>query len=162
MDTCLELMGDQVTLEDVMSLLKGLTKEMADQKTHIGTLVKVVEDQKKEIHELRVELAASIKVTRVIAEHTIGMSEKLNQDKTMDLMEEKLRTYAEATKRSHMEFIQAKEEERRLLEEEHKNQHARLNNCKVSGLGEEEKEDTKKVVTSFFQSHLRVHEPTIL
>jgi hypothetical protein len=155
-------MGDHGKLEEVMSLLKGLTKEMANQTSQIATLVKIVAEQKKEIHELRVELAASIKVTRVIADHTIGMSETLKQHTTMDLIEEKLKTYAEAAKTSHIEFIQAKEEEKRLLEEEHKNQHARINNCKVSGVVEVEKEDTKQVVTSFFQSHLKVHEPTIL
>lgn len=157
-------MGDQVRLEDVMSLLKGLTKEMADQNVQIATLVRVVEDQKKEIHELRIELESSINVTRVIAEHTVGMSEKLklNNTNTMDLMEEKLKTYAEVAKKSHMEFLQAKDEERRLLEEEHKNQHARINNCKLSGLVEGEKEITKEVVTSFFQSQLKVHEPSIL
>jgi hypothetical protein len=77
-------------------------------------------------------------------------------------MEEKLKTYAEAAKKSHMEFLEAKEEERRFLEGEHKNQHARVNNCKISGLVEEEKETTKEVVTSFFQSQLKVHEPSIL
>lgn len=143
-------------------MLRELTKEMADQKAQIATLVQVVGEQKKEIHELRIELESSTKATRVIAEHTVGMKETLKQNNTMDLMEEKLKTYAEAAKKSHMEFVYAKEEEKRLLEEEHKNQHARVNNCKISGLVEGEKEVTKEVVIAFFQSQLKLHEPSIL
>lgn len=149
-------------LEEVMSLLKGLTKEIVDQKVQMATLVRVVQDQKKEIHELRLELGASIKVTKVMAEHTMRINTQLEEDNTIALMEEKLESYAAAVKQSHMEFVQAKEEERGLLEEEHKNQQARVNNCKISGLGEMEKENTKEVVTSFFQSQLKVHEPHIL
>ena len=155
-------MEDQGGPEDVKTLLKGLTIEMVAQRNQIASLVKVVEDQKKEIQELRMELSGSVKAIRVIAEHTIGMKEKLQSNNTIDLMEEKLKTYAEAAKQSHMEFVQAKEEERRLLEEERKNQHARINNCKISGLVEVERENAKEVVTLFFQSHLKVHEPTIL
>lgn len=155
-------MGDEGRLEYVVALLEGLTKEMADQKSQIASLMVVVERQKREIHELRSELEGSTKVMKVISEHTLEMCKKLEKSNTMDSMEEKLKTYAEAAKASHMEFIQAKEEERRLFEEEHKNQQARINNCKLSGLAETEKENTKEVVTSFFQSELRVHEPSIL
>lgn len=149
-------------LEDVMALLQEFTKEIADQKVQMATLVKVVQNQTREIHELRLELGASIKATKVMAEHTVEISTRLDKDNTIALMEEKLESYAAAAKQSHMEFVQAKEEERRLLEEEHKNQQARINNCKISGLVEVEKENTKEVVTSFFQSQLKVHQPTIL
>ncbi|CAM6106425.1 unnamed protein product [Calypogeia fissa] len=155
-------MGDQVILQQVMALLEGLTKEIGVQKLQISTLVTVVEDQKKEIHGLRSELADSFQALKAIAKHTAGLKETLQQDNTIELMEEKLKTYAEAAKRSHMEFIQAKEEEKRLLEEEHRNQQARVSNCKLSGLLEVEKENTKEVVTTFLQTQLRVHEPIII
>ncbi|CAM6091077.1 unnamed protein product [Calypogeia fissa] len=155
-------MGDQMNFDRVVTLLEGLTKEIGFQKLQISTLVKVVEDQKKEIHALRNELNDSCKALKVIAKHTTGLEEKLQQDNTILLMEEKLRTYAEAAKQSHMEFLQAKEEEKRLLEEEQRNQQARANNCKLSGLVEMEKENTKEVVTHFFQTQLKVHETIIL
>ena len=156
------IMGDQEVLGKILAALEALTKEVADQKREIANLVTVTSEQRKVIHELRMELAGSVQATKVIATHTIGMKEKLQQDNTIELLEEKLKTYAEAAKKSHMEFMQAKEEERRLLGEEHQNQLARVNNCKISGLAEGDKEITKEVVTSFFQSELRVHEPIIL
>jgi len=155
-------MGDQVCLDDVMSLMKRLLKESSDQKGQLATLMRVVEDQKNEIHSLREELQGSLKVLKVMAESTCALRSKFDEDNTMELMEEKLKTYAEAAKQSHLEFLQAKEEEKRLQEAEHKNQQARVGNCKLSGLVEEEKENTKEVVTTFLQQELKVHEPIIL
>lgn len=155
-------MGDQEAFGKILAAIEALTKEVADQKKEIANLVMVTSEQRKVIHELRVELEGSVQATKLIATHTVGMKEKLQQGNTIELMEEKLKTYAETAKKSHMEFFQAKEAERRLLEEEHQNQHARVNNCKISGLAEGDKEITKEVVTSFFQSELRVHEPIIL
>lgn len=154
-------MGDQTILEKILEMVEGLTKEVLDQKAQIADLTKMTRDQRKVISELRLELQSSVKVMKTIAEHTIGVSERLEKENVVDLMEEKLKTYTEVAKKSHMEFIQAKEEERKVAAEEHQNQQARVNNSKLSGLEEGEKENTKEIVASFFQRQLRVHEPQI-
>lgn len=154
-------------MEESQVQVIALTKLVMDQKLQIANLVKDVGSQSALIRDLRSLITDSMKHISAISTVVSNLpmdsapSPGVLHD-AVDLIDEKLKTYAEAAKNSHIAFMETKEAERTLVEEEKRNQQLRLNNCKLSGLLEGEKEDTKEVVTTFIQTQLKVHDVPIV
>lgn len=159
---------------DLKAMLQQVLSIVETYKDHITILTRSISDL-KEANVKQVRLIAEIqthnKETRGQLYNLASCYKELDRNLSpgksvvhdaIDEIEEKLKTYADAARLSHIEFVQAKEEEQRMGEEEKKNQQARINNCKLSGLAETERENTKEVVVTFLHSQLKVHEPQVL
>ncbi|KAL3687812.1 hypothetical protein R1sor_014121 [Riccia sorocarpa] len=72
----------------------------------------------------------------------------------LEHMDVKMQSCAEATRVAHTTLLQEQEKEKLARE-------ARINNLRIVGLPEEDKENTKDVVLKFFQEELLVREPIV-
>lgn len=141
-------MEDNQVLEEILVMVKALTKKVDEQQEEMLKLNERCMEQSLLIRSLTVELKR-VKSTP-------------NDDVIVEKIERTLKSYAEVAKQSQIEVLEAKEEERRLANEENKNQEVRAANCKLSGLEEKNEENTKEVLVSFLESQLKVHDPQIL
>jgi hypothetical protein len=158
-------MADNKALDEILVVVKALTKKIDEQQEQICVLVKSSQDQATVIanqYTLIREMRRDFKdFGKCLSELADGKSTPVD-DTIMEKMEKTLKTYAEVAKQSHVELLEAKEEERRLANEESKNQEARAANCKLSGLEEKDEENTKEVLVAFLESQLKVHDPQII
>ena len=141
-------MEDNQVLEEILVMVKALTKKVDEQQEEILKL-----------NERCMEQSLLIRNLTLALKHVKPTS---NDDVIVEKIEKTLKSYAEAAKQSQVEVLEAKEEERRLAHEENKNQEARAANCKLSGLEEKNEENTKEVLVSFLESQLKVHDPQII
>jgi hypothetical protein len=159
---------------DLKELVEKILVVVESSELQVTTLSKEVAELKSEnvkqrrlITELKSQNQESVKQLQLLGSCFQDLEKRMAPEQSVvheavEEMEEKLKTYAEAAKQSQIAFMETKEAERRLLEDERRQQQLRANNCKISGLQEREKENTKEVVTSFLQEQLKVHEPQVL
>lgn len=156
------------------TLLEKVLSVVESSALHIATLTKEVTELKNEdvkqrrlIAELRSQNQESSKQLLLLTSCFQDMQKTMCPEKSVvheavEEIEEKLKTYAEAAKHSHIVFMEAQEKVRREADDEKRDQQARANNCKISGLQETEQENTKEVVTCFLQEQLKVHNAQVL
>jgi hypothetical protein len=120
-------MANNKALDEILVVVKALTKKIDEQQEQICVLVKSSQDQATVIanqYTLIREMRRDFKdFGKCLSELADGKSTPVD-DTIMEKMEKTLKTYAEVAKQSHVELLEAKEEERRLANEESKNQEA--------------------------------------
>jgi hypothetical protein len=140
-------MEENQVLKEILVMVKALTKKVDEQ-----------QEEMFKLNEKCMEQSLLIRSLTVALKHVKAPSDDIIVEK----IERTLKSYAEVAKQCQVEVLEAKEEERRLANEENKNQEARVANCKLSGLEEKHEENTKEVLVSFLESQLKVHDPQII
>ena len=140
-------MEENQVLKEILVMVKALTKKVDEQ-----------QEEMSKLNERCMEQSLLIRNLTLALKHAKAPSD----DVIVEKIEKTLKSYAEVAKQSQMEVLEAKEEEKRLANEENKNQEARAANCKLSGLEEKHEENIKEVLVSFLESQLKVHDPQII
>jgi hypothetical protein len=153
-------MEDNQVLEEILVILKALTKKVDEQQKKMLKLHERSMEQSLVIRSLIVELRHVKTCLKDIID--VILKSTLNDDSIVEKIEMTVKSYAEIAKQSQVEVIEAKEEERRLANEENKDQEARAANCKLSGLEEKNEENTKEIIVSFLDFQLKVHSLQII
>ncbi|KAL3687815.1 hypothetical protein R1sor_014124 [Riccia sorocarpa] len=142
-----ELSSDFKAVTDLQQDLQRVGQCIDNQAADIRCMQKYAEEQTAEFSVQLKKLEQKVLAVRV-APSVPDLTPVLEH------MDVKMQSYAEATRVAHTTLLQEQEKEKLARE-------ARINNLRIVGLPEEDKENTKDVVLKFFQEELLVREPIV-